>query len=96
MIGPLWLCFSQEVLHRFLIKPETCFCTSTPPRNRIEQKKQKKQDQCAKSERPGGVKVTIRKGRATIQKIITPYGSCSHRGKSCSAREHRFDKHVHG
>lgn len=41
MIGPLWLCFSQEVLHRPLIKPETCFYTSTPLQNRIDKKRRK-------------------------------------------------------
>lgn len=35
MIGPLWLCFSWEVLHQFLIKPETCFCTSTALESKI-------------------------------------------------------------
>lgn len=95
MIGPLWLCFSQEVLHRSLIKPETCFYTSTPLQNRIDKKKEeeKKQDGCAKVSSPN-VKVTIKKGQSNhTQDHHTLWFMQSSR-KSCSAPEHRPDKRV--
>lgn len=93
MIGPLWLCFSQEVWHRSLIKPETCFYTSTPLQNRIDKRRRKKQDECAKVSSPN-VKVTIRKGQSNhTQDHHTLWFMQSSR-KSCSAPEHRPDKHV--
>lgn len=101
MIGPLWLCFSQEVLHRSLIKPETCFLyinTSAEQdwhKNKTKKKNEtKQQDQCAKVSGPN-VKVTIleRAEQPHTQDHHTLWFMQSWR-KSCSALEHRLDKRV--
>lgn len=62
-----------------LIKPETCFNTSTPLENKID----KSTGSMCKTRDVKGwdEKVTNRRGRAFIQKIITPFSSSSPSGK---------------
>lgn len=94
MIGPLWLCFSQEVLHRPLIKPETCFLYINTSAEQDWEKKKKKQDECAKVSSPK-VKVTIRKGQSNHTRDHHTLWFMQSSRKSCSAPEHRPDKRVH-
>lgn len=90
MIGPLWLCFSWEIFTSISIKPETCFYTSTPLENKIDKSTG---SMCKTRDVKGwNEKVTNRRDRAFIQKIITPFSSSSPSGNPTLL----FDNRMHG
>lgn len=82
MIGPLVAVLLMGNFYINLIKPETCFYTSTPLENKIDKstgtvckpKDVKRWDE----------KVTNRRGRAFTQKIITPFQAVYQEIQPCS------------